>query len=503
MQRADRPNSGVNLVWLAPCLLAIAWFLANISAVKYLLSSLAEISIVYKISTCFLIVALTARSIGNLNRSPMFWSNFVLRPYPLLLMLGAGICSTALQWIIDIKQLTVLLFVLGTYGLWGLFAEQNFWQKNLPLAGLLACILPFNTQVNGGLGFGLPARVLTAQVVEHLLSALHVGAVSSYDIIVLENGIAHVDVPCSGIKTLLVGTLFLFAATWLEGRQLGLRWLAVYAANSILLLSANALRVAILVIVAQVFQQPIYAEILHVPLGLVGLIGAGFLTWLMLQKVPKIKLEKNLEFSSNLDSEIFKNRPLAKPGLIMVVAVLALISQLYHVENAQVAIAPLQLPAQVASEFIPLNAGEQRFFGNYPGTITEKRRFVSGNLRGSMLTVASTSWQTYHAPELCFVASGIPVNQIERKRLTPSVIARWLSLKDNQLSATYWLQSQQRTTDNFLSRIGSDITQKNHTWVLVSILFDSSVNPESPEIQDFATAVHNTVDRSLQGAKNE
>ena len=502
MQRADSPNSGVNLVWLAPCLLAIVWFLANISAVKWLLSSFAEISIVYKISTCFLIVALTARSIGHLNRSTIFLPNFVLRPYPLLLMLGAGICSTALQWIIDIQQVTVLLFVLGSYGLYGLFAEPNFWQKNLPLAGLLACILPFNSQVNGGLGFGLPARVLTAQAVEHLLSALQVGAISSYDIIVLENGIAHVDVPCSGIKTLLVGTLFLFAATWIEGRQLGLRWLAVYAANFILLVSANALRVAVLVIVAQVFQQPSYAEILHVPLGLVGLICASFLTWLMLQKVPKFKQEQRIEFSSNQDSEIFKNQPLAKLGIIATVAVLALISQLYHVESEQVAIAPLQLPQQIASESIPLNAGEQRFFGNYPGTLTEKRRFVSGKLRGSMLTVASTSWQTYHAPELCFVASGIPVNYIERKRLTPSVIARWLSLKDNKLSATYWLQSQQQTTDNFLSRIGSDITHKNHTWVLVSILFDSSLNPESPEIQDFVTAVHNTVDRSLKGVKN-
>jgi exosortase O len=501
MQRADSPNSGVNLVWLAPCLLAIAWFLANISAIKWLLSSFAEISIVYKISTCFLIVALTARSIGHLNRSPIFCPNFVLRPDPLLLMLGAGICSTAFQWIIDIRQVTVLLFILGTYGLCGLFAEPNFWRKNLPVAGLLACILPFNSQFNSGLG--LPARVLTAQVVEQLLSALRIGAISSYDIIVLENGIAHIDVPCSGIKTLLVGTLFLLAATWLEGRQLGLRWLAVCAANFIMLVSANALRVVILVIVAQVFQQPSYAEMLHVPLGLVGLICACFLTWLMLQKVPKFKQEQKLEFSSKQELEIFKNQPLAKPGLIAAVAVLAVMSQLYHADNEQVAIAPLQFPAQITSESIPLNAGEQRFFGNYPGTLTEKRRFVSGKLRGSMLTVASTSWQTYHAPELCFIASGIPVNQIERKRLTPSVIARWLSLKDHQLSATYWLQSQQQTTDNFLSRIGSDITHKNHTWVLVSILFDSSVNPESAEIQNFATAVHKTVDRSLKGANNE
>ncbi|MEG3986321.1 exosortase O [Microcoleus sp. S28C3] len=505
---AVSPNSGVNLVWLAPFLLALAWFWANISAVKWLLSSLVEIPTLYKIVIAFLIVALVVRSTGNSvsaaleeDRPPGFSPNFVLRRYPLLLMLGAGICSIALQCIIDIKQITVLLFILGTYGLCGLLVEPNFWRKNLPVAGLLACILPFNTQLNNGLG--LPARVLTAQVVEQLLSMLHVGAISSYDIIVLENGIAHVDVPCSGIKTLLVGTLFLLTATWLECRQLSLKWLAVCAANFLMLVSANALRVAVLVLVAQVFQQQTYAEILHVPLGIVGLICACFLSWLMLQKVPKFQETKEIDFNSQRDLQILKNQPLAKLGLIVAVAVLGAISQLYHVESEKLAIAPLKFPEQIVSESIPLNASEQKFFGNYPGTQTEKKRFVSGNLRGSMLTVASTSWQTYHAPELCFIASGIPVNRIEKKQLTPAVTARWLSLKDNQLSAAYWLQSAQQTTDNFLSRIGSDITHKNHTWVLVSILFDSSVNPANSEIQNFANTVHNAVNDSLKRGKNE
>lgn len=511
MQRTNVPDSGisdsviphraVNLVWLAPFLLWLTWFLTNISAVKWLLSSFVEIPTLYKIVIGFLIVALVVRSTLNSHRPPGFSPNFVLRRYPLLLMLGAGICSIVLQCIIDIKQITVLLFILGTYGLWGLFANPNFWQKNLPVAGLLACILPFNSQFNSGLG--LPARVITAQVVEQLLSMLKIGAISSYDIIVLENGIAHVDVPCSGIKTLLVGTLFLLAATWLEGRKLSLRWLGVCAANFLMLVSANALRVTVLVLVAQVFKQPMYAEILHVPLGIVGLVCASFLSWLMLQKVPKFAETKNNNFDSQRDSEILKNQPLAKPGLIVAVAVLAVISQMYHVETQKLAIAPLIFPEQIRSESIPLNPSEQRFFGNYPATKTEKKRFVSGNLRGSILTVSSTSWQTYHAPELCFVASGIPVDRIERKQLTSDVKARWLSLKDNQLSAAYWLQSPQQTTDNFLSRISSDITNKNHTWVLVSILFDSSVNPKNDEVQSFATNVHNTVKKSLKGEVNE
>ncbi|MGB7709745.1 MAG: exosortase O [Microcoleus sp.] len=501
MQRADSPKSGVNLVWLAPLLLTIAWFLANISAVKWLLSSVAEISTIYKILTSVVIVALTARSIGNPHRAIELLPNLVLRRYPLLLMLGAGILSIALQCIIDIKQVTVLLFILGTYGLCGLFSEPNFWRKNLPIAGLLACILPFNSQFNSGLG--LPARVLTAQVVEQLLSALQIKAISSYDIIVLENGIAHVDVPCSGIKTLLVGTLFLLAATWLEGRQLGLRWLAVCAANLLMLVSANTARIAVLVVVSEVFKQQIFAQIIHVPLGIVGLVCACFVTWLMLQRVPKIPAEKASDISAKQNSEILKNQPLAKPGLIAAVTVLAVISQLSYVETPKMAIAPLRLPANIKSESIPLNPSEQKFFGNYPGTQTEKRRFVVGNLRGSMLTVASTSWQTYHAPELCFLASGISVDRLEIKQLTSAVIARWLSLKNHQLSAAYWLQSPQLTTDNFMARIGRDITQKNHSWVLVSILFDSYLNPESYEVKDFASNVHDAIKQSLTGEINE
>lgn len=494
----------VNLVWLTPLLLAIAWCLANIPAITWLFSLSIEIPTLYKIVIGFSIVALVGRSLLKFypsddrtsHHAPAFSPLLVLRRYPLLLMFGASICSIALQWIIDIKQLTVLLFILGTYGLYGLFAEQTFWRKNLPIAGLLACILPCCSQLNSGLG--LPARVLTAQIVENLLSFWQIGAISSYDIIVLENGIARVDVPCSGIKTLLVGTLFLLAATWLEKRQLSWKWLAVCAANFLMLVSANALRVLVLVLVADVWQQPTYAEILHVPLGIVGLVCASFLSWLMLQKIPQVQGTKKIDFNSQPDAQIFKNQRWAKPGIVAAVVVLAAISQLYHVGTQKAAIAPLKFPEQIVSQSIPLNPSEQKFFGHYPDTLTQKQRFVSGNLRGSMLTVASTSWQSYHAPELCFAASGIPVNSIEKKQLNPAVTARWLSLQNNQLSATYWLQSSQQTTDNFLSRIGSDLTHKNRTWVLVSILFDSPVNSESDEVKDFTASVHATVKQSLK-----
>ena len=102
-----------------------------------------------------------------------------------------------------------------------------------------------------------------------------------------------------------------------------------------------------------------------------------------------------------------------------------------------------------------------------------------------------------------FCSQGNSRQSHRKKQLTPEITARWLSLKKNQLSAVYWLQSAQLTTDNFLSRIGSDLTNKNHNWVLVSILFDSSLQAENQEVKEFAGNVYDTVKQSLQGEINE
>jgi exosortase O len=80
---------------------------------------------------------------------------------------------------------------------------------------------------------------------------------------------------------------------------LSLRWVAVGAAIFLILVSANAARVAVLVLVSEVFKQQRIAEIIHVSLGIVGLVGACFVTWLMLQRVPKFQPKKISGISAN------------------------------------------------------------------------------------------------------------------------------------------------------------------------------------------------------------
>ncbi len=137
------------------------------------------------------------------------------------------------------------------------------------------------------MGLGYPARILTAHVVEMILAKFHIAALSSEDIIVLDTGIARVDLPCSGLKSLWVGTLLLLGATWIEGRRIGAGWLLVSITNLALLVLANIGRILTLVIVAIVLKQPTIAEILHIPLGVMGFVAVCFTTWGLLQRVPR------------------------------------------------------------------------------------------------------------------------------------------------------------------------------------------------------------------------
>jgi exosortase O len=96
------------------------------------------------------------------------------------------------------------------------------------------------------------------------------------------------------------------------------------------------------------------------------------------------------------------------------------------------------------------------------------------------------------------VGNGLKVDWMKKKWLTPEVRARWLSLQDGKLSAAYWFQSPQRTTDDFLARIWDYVSHRQKTWVLVSILFDRLNQPDSPDIQAFTTTIHDVIARELK-----
>ena len=470
-------------------ILVSAWLLGNIWTYQWFLESFHNTSDL----NLFLLIIGTLALLIQLIRKDFFKTasfNLQLRLLPILLMLGGEIGAIILKWSINIPQLTLLCFLLGSYGLLGLFISPEKWQQGLNLAVITACILPFLVAFNSGLGF--PVRVLTAHAVAQALSDFHLSAVSSHDIIVMENGIAQVDLPCSGMKSLWTGTVFLLGATWLESRQLGFRWLLVAIANMFFLIAANIVRVLILVMAIEVFQQQQIADIIHLPLGIIGFIIASILTWILLQKIPRyseqlpqLEIEKNYYKKSNLN------------WLLILVIILGILGQFQPHDFNNIALKSIDLPSQITTKNLALTTAEANFFDNPANPLVEKLRFKTDNLSGSMLMVASNSWQAHHPPELCFTGNGFKVDHMDSKLINDSINVRWLSLQNGELSATYWFQSDQGTTDDFISRIWEHISHRNKTWVLVSVLFDNAENPDSNAVKNFSNTIYKAINKEL------
>jgi exosortase O len=476
-----------------------SWLCANIASLQWLFDALVRTSVLNLLPIGGIAIGLTILVVMrhtqlDIARTP------IMRAGPLGLMLGAAISAIALRWFIDLDQIGVLLFLLGSYGLLGLFISPPRWRQGLSIAAIAACIIPFSLQFTSGLGFSV--RVLTAHIVEFLLSMGHNTAISSSDIIVLENGIAHVDLPCSGLRSLWFGTLFLLLTTWLEKRQFGFRWLLVYATCLLLLVAANIGRVMLLVVANFVLRQPQIVEILHIPAGLIGFIGACGVSWLLLRLVPQkcSKVSASLQIE-NIQPQIRhdRRRSLVSNAILIICLIgLALLPRPGVTAIAPLAPSNIHWPTQMQIRSLPLTETELDFFNSQPTTKVEKQHFEFGLLSGSMLVVSSTSWRAHHSPELCFVGNGFQVNQMTQVSLAPDFPVRWLSLQDETMSATYWFQSSTQTTDEFLSRIWSDLSRQNRSWVMVSILFDRVQTPDLPEVNVFATSIRQAIARALQ-----
>jgi exosortase O len=494
--------SGRSLFMAMGILTFATWLIANLASLQWLFDSLVNTSAFNLLLIALLGIGLTILAVVN-KRNLAISPHPVMRPIPLGLMWGAAIASIILQWYINIDQISVLLFLLGSYGLLGLFMAPSHWRKGLPVAAIAACVIPFSLQFTSGLGFAV--RVLTSHIVEYLLAVGHIAAVSSHDIIVLENGIAHVDLPCSGLRSLWIGTLFLLLATWLEKRQLGLRWLLVYVACLLFLIAANVGRVMLLVLTTYVLQQPQMAEMLHTPFGLIGFTSACGLTWLLLRLVPQHHAQQSAPLlKQNLQPKVGYSHPASLPANIILVISIVLLTLLPRPSLAAVApisLAAIHWPAQMKLQPLPLTETETEFFSSPSPVKTvnaEKNRFQFGTLSGSMLLVSSTSWRSHHAPELCFVGNGFKVNQMTQASLASDFPVRWLALQDGTMSATYWFQSRTKTTDEFLSRIWSDLSRQSRSWVMVSVLFDQTQSPDRPEVNTFAKSLHQAIALELK-----
>jgi exosortase O len=469
-----------------------SWLYLNRAALHWLSTSGQEISLfngVMLVAGGLLLMFLGWRYHQAIELDPG------LHRYPLLLLFGCSVATISTQWLVSLAQLPVGLFLLGSYGLLGLWLAPAVWRRGVPVALAIACLLPFGVQFSTGVG--TPARMVTAQIVEWIFHAWQITAISAGDVIVLETGVAYVDLPCSGLKSMWTGTLFLLAATWLEGRQIGLRWIVVGLANLVFLAIANTGRVLILTILTHVLHQSAWADILHVPLGLIGFVMASLLTWALLRWVPKASIPGQDRQPEMALLGLHWRSLFGLAGPLLALAIIPVPQTDRAI--AAVDLSKLQWAAPMQTQPVALNPQEQKFFANYPGVTTRKQQFQYGDLTGTSVLVASPTWQAHHSPEVCLASIGYKIAPEIQQLVTPEVTARWLSLDGGQRSAVYWFQSAKGTTDSFNSRFWDEVFRRESRWTMVSVVFDHADSPDATSVRAFIKQTHDEIDQIQPG----
>ncbi len=418
----------------------------------------------------------------------------------LLLVTTCSAAFIAAERYLDINTLSATLFGLATYGFLGLWIEPARWRQGLPAALLLVGVLPFGEHMETFIGF--PLRLATAHTVSSGLAHLGYPNLGVDTILVFENGLSQVDSPCSGVKSLWTGSLFLLAATWVDSRPLNRRWLLGGLVFVILLLVSNLIRVAILVYVGQAAGWRLLAEMLHVPLGIIGFTLACVVLVLLLRwsGSPPALLQVN-------------SRPsLARPAWLAgsLGVFLVVLAVLYTPRTQQVEAAPLrplgvQFPGELSAESWQLTSEELDWLtdsGKLPVSAA-RWRFEWRGVSGSLLMTRSDTWRAHHRPERCFTVYGLQVQTSQPHLVAGDFPLRQLTLgladdPQPRFTAAYWLQSADVLTEDYAVRIWDDLAPQPQSWMLVTVLFDSPLDLEQPELTELFAVLRQSVQTTLE-----
>ncbi len=400
-----------------------------------------------------------------------------LRRLPLILIVLSLAANVLFVRLLDIHLFAAVAFGTGSYGLLGLCLLPREWRRGAAAAIMLVLALPFGEQADTYVGF--TARVFTANAVQHLFTQLGIETMSASAVLATESGIAYVDVPCSGVKSLWTGAVFFLVATQLEGVRLGARWLLAAFVFAGALLAANVARVFTIVLLASVLEQARFADVLHEPLGVIGFAIACAAGYLLLRL-----LGQKDSCPKDHDQDAPKT---GLPRALKILAAATCASGIFAVEPAR-AVQTSEAAAKIELAFqhteLELSPQEAAFLGRVGGSEARKIRFQRESLSGTALFVETRRFRAHHPPEICLSASGARIDSIEELSFGRDRAARRLSIDGGTRTALYFYQSGERTTGDIVERIWLDVFQRNDRWVLVSILIDRPVDAGDPALAE-------------------
>ena len=368
-----------------------------------------------------------------------------------------------------LQQLSASFALLGLYGFFAAFSgvSNALWRKGFIMGGLAALALPFALVPGTGMGFYL--RLLTADAAAQLLALMGHASLGAHDVLIFDNGIAQVDLPCSGLKSLFTGTAFFCVASLVLRREVNLKWIISYSIFAGLLIVANTNRVTLLIWISEVLLYRDIAETIHMPLGLMLFCIVCMCGIYMLYKLKPFRSEDS-------DNILFARLPaLTSILLTVLIAAIFLAEMMISPRQDFTGHGAVTLPGDLAVTAVGLTPTETRFFGARERTSAGKWLFEYQDLSGSLLIVRSGAANGLHAPEVCMLGNGISVDHMETRDFGTGQY-RFLTVDNERRNAVYWMQGERTITDDFRKRLSNFIFGQQDDWVMVTILLDERLN---------------------------
>jgi hypothetical protein len=112
-----------------------SWLYLNRAALHWLATSLVDVSLFNGVILA--VGGLLLTFLGWYYRHLIEFAPGLYR-LPLLLIFGCSVATISTQWFVSLAQLPVGLFLLGSYGLLGLWLAPLVWRRGLPVALAIA-----------------------------------------------------------------------------------------------------------------------------------------------------------------------------------------------------------------------------------------------------------------------------------------------------------------------------------------------------------------------------
>ncbi len=402
-----------------------------------------------------------------------------------------------------------ILVYIALYSWIGMFLVPQFWRRSTFVLILLILTLPVLERVQKFVGF--PIRVLTAQVVSVLLRLMGTGNVSQSTVILTENYATTIDLPCSGVKSLYFGLIFLVVSSFIQQVRLSLKSVLIAVTFFLLLIFFNIWRVFGLVYVYGVLRLSEAGDMIHLFLGIFGFVASCVFLWFaneyfVQKKSPAFfsffKLSSfSLLYSKKLPSLHF-NQLLMLCSFVFVVTAIAtkhVFTIAYHSEI---------IPDQEMINFsfpgstlhvIPFSDKEQTLFFHKEVTFASKYSLVwQEEKQLSLLLVKSSSARVHHDPELCLQGLGYQLTEIsavsvDDQSVNSLQIKTANSAHADSAQVYYWYTSRDQVIADYSQRVWSSMQHPDQDWVLVEVIVRESDHLTTEELQTLFRQLNDAV----------